>query len=261
MELKGKVAIVTGAASGIGAATARLLAAKGCRVAVNYRSNAAGAGGMVAACKAAGCDAIAVRGDVSRDDDCRAIARAALMTWGRIDALVNNAATTRFVPQADLDALAPEDFAHVFGVNVCGPFLMTRAVVPSMRVAGGGAVVMVSSISGLTGTGSSIAYAASKGALNTMTLSLARTLGPEIRVNAVCPGTVYTPWGARELGPEYPERSKAQAEETVTLKRAAMPEEIASAVVWFIEAGDTCTGATLLVDGGQFLGPATTHVR
>lgn len=257
MELKSKVAIVTGAGTGIGAATAKLLAEKGCRVAVNFRTSEAGARATVAACEAAGSEALAVQGDVAVDADCRRIAEAAVNRWGRIDALVNNAGVTRYIDPTNLEGLTLDDFHYIFGVNVFGAFQMTRAVVPHMRAVKQGAVVMVSSISGIHGKGSSMAYAVSKGALNTMTLSLARALGPEIRVNAVCPGTVMTDWGRKEKGDAFVRQGWAANERTVVLGRSIPPEEIASSIVWFIESGDTVTGSTLLIDGGQHLGPVT----
>ncbi|MSO93484.1 MAG: SDR family oxidoreductase [Rhodospirillales bacterium] len=255
MDLKNKVAIVTGAGTGIGAATAKLLATKGCRVVVNFRTSEAGAQATVAACKAAGSEALAVQGDVALDADCRRLADTAVNRWGRIDALVNNAGVTRYIDPANLEGLTLDDFHYIFGVNVFGAFQMTRAVVPHMRAVKQGAVVMVSSISGIHGKGSSMAYAVSKGALNTMTLSLARALGPEIRVNAVCPGTVMTDWGRKEKGDDYVRQGWAANERNVVLGRSIPPEEIASSIVWFIESGDTVTGSTLLIDGGQHLGP------
>src|SRR5271169_3140359 len=190
MILKDSVCIVTGSAAGIGAACAERLASKGARIAINYTRSEKEAHEVAAACEAKGGPTAIVRADVSSDKDCRMLADAVLEKWGRIDGLVNNAGTTKFAQHQDLDALDAADFQRIFGVNVIGSFQMTRAVVPAMQRQGHGAIVNVSSIAGLMGMGSSVAYAASKGALNTMTLSLARALGPAIRVNAVCPGFV-----------------------------------------------------------------------
>jgi len=253
MILKGAVCIVTGSASGIGAACAERLASKGARVAINYTRSEKEAHEVAAACEAKGGQTVIVKADVSSDNECRKLAEAVLEKWGRIDGLVNNAGTTKFVPHQDLDALDAADFQRIFGVNVIGPFQMTRAVAPAMQRQGHGAIVNVSSIAGITGTGSSVAYAASKGALNTMTLSLARALGPAIRVNAVCPGFVETRWLKGGLGQAY--ESKKQHYESITpLQATVTPEDVADAVVWLIEGAGKVTGELITVDSGVHLG-------
>ena len=256
-DLSGRVAIVTGASSGIGAATAGLLAARGCNVAVAYRANRDGAAEVVAL----GADALALAGDVAEDADCRALATAAVARWGRIDALVNSAGFTRFVDARDLEALGADDFTQSFAVNVIGVYQMTRAVRPHMIDAGGGAVVNVSSQAGATGTGSSIAYAAAKGAVNTMTLSLARALAPEIRVNCVAPGLTDTRWNRDGLGDEVYEKVLARYRETVPLRRAAEAGQIADAIVWLIAGAELVTGQILTVDSGMHLGFAPLLAR
>ncbi|MFC3228547.1 SDR family NAD(P)-dependent oxidoreductase [Marinibaculum pumilum] len=255
MSVKDKVAIVTGGGTGLGAAVSTRLAAEGARVAVNYSRSAADAEACCTAIGHAGGEAVAIQADVASDADCRRLAAEALERWGRIDILVNNAGITRFADQADLDALDAEDFVDIYRVNVVGAYQMVRACAPAMRAAGKGAVVNISSIAGVTGIGSSMAYAASKGALNTMTLSLARSLAPEIRVNAVCPGFIGTRWFADELGPErYAARVKQQ-EETTLLRRAGRPEDIAVVVLFFCgEGSDHITGETLMPDAGLHLG-------
>src|ERR671923_2888002 len=137
---------------------------------------------------------MAARGDVARDADCQALVAQALAAWGRLDALVNSAGITKFVPAKNLAALTGDDFERIFAVNLKGAYQMARAAAPALTASGAGAIVNISSHSAFTGLGSSIAYAASKGALNTLTLSLARALAPEVRVNAVCPGFVDTRW-------------------------------------------------------------------
>ena len=256
MELDGGAAIVTGSATGIGAATARLLASKGCNVMINYTKSEAEARETAAACEALGADALICRADVANDDDCRRMTAQTVAKWGRIDGLVNNAGTTKFVGFEDLGGLSAEDFQHIFAVNVIGPYQMIRAVAPHMKEAGRGAIVNVSSIAGVFGLGSSIAYAASKGALNTMTLSLARTLGPEIRVNAVCPGLVQTRWLPEGLGAEAYERLRANYEAQAVLKTSSTPDDIAKTVVFLLEAADHATGEILMVDAGWHLGAA-----
>ncbi len=200
MDIKGGVTIVTGSATGVGAAAAKMLAAKGCNVVINYTRSEAEAKETQAACEALGVETLLCQADVSKDEDCRRMVAETMAKWGRIDGLINNAGTTQFVNHADLDGLDADDFHRIYAVNVIGPFQMTRAVTPHMKAAGHGAVVNVSSIAGVMGVGSSIAYTASKGALNTMTLSLARVLGPEIRVNTICPGVYPGTLAARRHG-------------------------------------------------------------
>jgi len=253
MTLNQAVCIVTGSAAGIGAACAERLASKGARVAINYTKSEREAREVAGICEAKGGQTIVVQADVSSDEDCRRLAKAVETKWGRIDALVNNAGTTKFARHDDLDALQAADFQRIFGVNVIGPFQMVRAVAPAMQKQGRGAVVNVSSIAGITGTGSSVAYAASKGALNTMTFSLARALGPAIRVNAVCPGFVETRWLKGGLGAEY-EAKKQNYEAITPLKSTVLPEDVADAVVWLLEGGDKVTGEVITVDSGVHLG-------
>ena len=253
MILKDSVCIVTGSATGIGAACVTLLAAKGARVAINYTKSEKEAHAVAAACEAKSAATIVVRADVASDQDCRRLAQAALDKWGRIDCLINNAGVTKFAKHGDLDALDAADFQRIFGVNVIGPFQMVRAIAPAMQKQGQGAIVNISSIAGLTGMGSSVAYAASKGALNTMTRSLARALGPAIRVNAVCPGFVETRWLTGGLGESY--ESLKQNYETITpLKSVVYPEDVADAAVWLLEGANKVTGETILVDSGVHLG-------
>ena len=256
-----RTAIVTGASSGIGAATAKLLAARGYNVAVTYRENRDGANEAAEQCIALGAEALALQGDVAEDADCRVLAEAVAERWGRIDALVNNAGFTRFVDARDLEALQAEDFMRSFAVNVVGVYQMTRAVRPYMIANGAGAVVNVSSQAGATGTGSSIAYAAAKGAVNTMTLSLARALAPEIRVNCVAPGLTDTRWNRDGLGDEVYERVLEKYQDTVPLRRADEAGQIADAIVWLIAGADMVTGQILTVDSGMHLGFAPLLAR
>ena len=253
MILKDAVCIVTGSAAGIGAACAERLASKGARVAINYTRSEKEAHEVAAACETKGGQTVIVRADVSVDKDCRRLAETVLDKWGRIDGLVNNAGTTKFAQHQDLDALDAADFQRIFGVNVIGSFQMTRAVVPAMQRQGHGAIVNVSSIAGLLGMGSSIAYAASKGALNTMTLSLARALGPAIRVNAVCPGFVETRWLTEGLGPAF-ESKKKNYEAITPLQATVMPEDVADAVIWLLEGAGKVTGELITIDSGVHLG-------
>jgi 3-oxoacyl-[acyl-carrier protein] reductase len=257
-DLRGRVAIVTGSATGIGAATALGLARRGANVVVNYTKSEAEAQGVAAAIRDLGAEVRVVQGDVASDEDCRRLAREATSAWGRIDILVNNAGTTKFVTNhADLDSLSAEDFAHIYAVNVIGPFQMIRACIEGLRAAKPGAVVNVSSIAGVAGVGSSVAYAASKGALNTMTLSLARALAPDVRINAVCPGYVDTNWFVKQFGREQADRISASQEKSTPLHLVADGEEIAKTVM-FLATPDSAniTGETILSDGGMHLSMA-----
>ncbi len=254
MSMKGQVAIVTGSAAGVGAATARLLAAKGSNVVINYSRSVDDAKETQAACDAEGVETLLVKADISDDAECRRLVAETIDKWGRVDSLVNNAGTTKYVAHDDLEGLTPDDFEHIFKTNVFGVYQMIRAVTPHMKAAGQGAVVNISSIAGVYGAGSSVAYAASKGAVNTMTLSLARALSPEIRVNAICPGFITGRWQAAGMGStENYEARVASVEKNTPLQRANTPEDIAETILWFIEGARWVTGETLLVDAGSHL--------
>lgn len=253
-DLRGQTAIITGSSSGVGAATARLLASQGCHVAINYHANVEGAEAVAEHCRQAGVEALVLGGDVADDAACRAIAEAALARWGKIDILVNNAGTTKFVDHADLDGLGGDDFLRIYGVNVVGVFQMVRACNPAMQdQATGGAIVNVASTAAVTGIGSSVAYAASKGALVTMTLSLARALGPKVRMNAVCPGFIEGDWLRKGLGDEKYEQMMAANRRGAALGVTATAETVADAILHFIAGPQIVTGETLMVDGGRHL--------
>lgn len=254
MQVKDAVCIVTGSAVGVGAACAKQLARKGARVVVNYSKSEREARETAAACEAAGAQTLLLQGDVALDADCRRIAQATLDKWGRIDVLVNNAAITKFVAPKDLEGLSAEDFQRLYAVNVVGPYQMTRACVPAMQRQGSGEIVNVSSMSGVSGVGSSTAYVASKGALNTMTLALARALAPQIRVNAICPGLIETRWHtARFETPEAFDKFKQKYQDGVPLQRSASADDIAEVALWLIESAGLITGEMIKVDGGMHL--------
>ena len=248
-----RVAIVTGASSGIGAAAAEQLARAGVKVLVNYSGNRDGADEAVRACVDAGSEAIAMQGDVSQDETCRALAKAAADRWGRVDILINNAGFTINANQSDLDALQAADFERIYGVNLIGSYQMVRAALPWLKASGQGSVVNTSSVAGVVGIGSSIAYAASKGALNSMTLSLARSLAPEVRVNAVCPGFVDSAWWARRHDEATIEAMRKRAASTALLRRVATSEDVAEAMMLFALYGRSITGQLLVVDNGMTL--------
>ena len=201
-----KVAIITGSSQGLGASIAIKLSQRNINLVINYSNNKDMALKIKDECVNNGVEAITVQADVSSDDDCKKLVQETIDTFGKVDILVNNAGTTKFADHSKLDKLNDEDFINIYKVNVIGPYQMIRAVEPIMKENGFGSVVNISSIAGKTGIGSSIAYAASKGALNTMTLSLAKALGPEIRVNTVCPGFIGTGWlpGEPTTSPRFP---------------------------------------------------------
>ncbi len=251
---KGAAVLVTGGSSGIGAASALQLAEKGCRVAVNYRANESGAADTVAACEGAGVEAFAIQGDVSDDSACRRMAEAVEARWGRLDGLVNNAGATRFHDPFDLEGLTADDFASSYAVNVTGAFQMARAVVPAMKRAGGGAIVNVSSFAAAIGAGSSIAYTASKGAVNTLTLCLARVLAPEIRVNCVAPTLTDTRWNRSGLGDKRYEKVLSGFVASAPLKRKIVAEDVADAIVWLVTGAELVTGEIVPISAGTHLG-------
>ena len=241
-----KVAIVTGGSSGIGAATVKELSRRGWQVVVNYAKNHEAARKMVSENK----NTIAVQADVSRDEECRRLAKTVLEKCGGIDALVNNAGTTKAVPHAELDGLSAEDFQRIYQMNVVAPFQLVRACAAALKERRG-AVVNVSSVAAVLGTGSSIAYAASKAALNTMTFSLARVLAPEVRVNVVCPGHTNTPWHVAARGAAGAAEVEKRYASIAPLKSASEPEDVADAIVWLIEGARRVTGEVVFVDGGM----------
>ena len=258
MSKDGLCVIVTGAASGLGAATAAILAKDGARIVVNYASSQKEAEQTADLCRAAGGEVVVVQGDVSRDEDCRKIAAAAA-PWGRLDALINNAGITKHVAHGNLDGLSAEDFQNIFAVNTIGPFQMVRAA-RSLLEAGANAsgrastVVNVSSVAGISGIGSSVAYAASKGALNTITLSLARALAPLIRVNTVCPGYMDTPWFTKGHGLDGAAKVRDSVVAKVPLKRASTAEDVAALVCFLATPqSSNMTGEILRIDAGAHL--------
>jgi 3-oxoacyl-[acyl-carrier protein] reductase len=249
MDLRGKAAIVTGSATGIGRAVALALAEAGCDVLVNYMQSRAEAEATAEEARARGVKTALVRADVSIEADSRRLVDEALASFHRLDVLVNNAGTTVFVPHKDLDALDEQAWDRIFAVNVKGAFFMARAAAPHLKASSAGAIVNVSSTAGTTAMGSSIPYAASKAALDNLTVSLARVLAPEVRVNGVAPGFVDTPWLARGLGARLGAARKLVTEQT-PLRGAGKPDHVAQAVLSLVAGADWVTGQTLVVDGG-----------
>lgn len=251
------VVVVTGASTGLGRAIAIGAAAQGAKaVIVNYASSEKEAQETAEAVRNAGAEAVVVKGDVGEAEDCRRIAAAAA-PFGRIDSLFNNAGITAFAPNhADLDAVSADDFMRLYRVNVAGAYLMLQAARPLLdKAAGVAAVVNTSSIAGVNGVGSSVPYVASKGALISMTKALARALAPKIRMNAICPGFIDTPWFSKALPEEGVAMLRAQMAATTPLKVASTADDIADAALFLGgRASRHVTGETLLVDAGAHLG-------
>ena len=245
-----KVAVVTGSSSGIGAATATLFARNGYDVVINFSRNPAPAEIVAQGCSALGAEVLVMQADVSQDHDCRALAAAVEGRFGRTDALVNNAGTTKFVAAKNLDGLSAQDFHDIYAVNVIGAYQMSRAFAPLLALQPGAGIVNVSSVASVMGIGSSIAYTASKGALNAMTFGLARALAPAIRVNAVGPGMVETPWLQQGLGAERYEAGRAAYRQAAALAETIQPEDVADACFWLCNGAAKTTGEFVLVDSG-----------
>lgn len=249
--MKGRVAIVTGGGTGIGAAVVRRLAERGVHCVINYASSREDAEQLA---QEVGQGAIAVQADIVEDDACRVLASAATDAFGRIDYLVNNAGRTKFANHEDLDALNADDFLDIYKLNVVAAFQMIRACAPAMREQDSSAVVNIASVAGVFGMGSSAAYAASKGALSTLTLSMARVLAPAIRVNAVAPGYVGTGWFEKRLGEQGFAKLNERIASSVPMALATMAEDVAAPVVSLLDpAMRAITGEIMLVDAGSHL--------
>jgi ketoreductase RED2 len=236
---RGQTVLVTGSSSGIGAATARLFAASGASVVINSSRSTQAGEAMAAELPDAGY----IQADVADEGQARHLIEEVVARFGRLDVLVNNAGTTQVIPHGDLEAASPDVWRRIFDVNVIGTWQLTVAAVPHLRSAGAGQVVNVSSVAGDRPTGSSIPYACSKAAVSHMTRLLANVLGPDIRVNAVAPGLVDTPWTADwDLPRQF---VTAQA----PLQRTATPEDVAEVILGLARSAYV-TGEVVLVDGG-----------
>ncbi len=243
-----KAAIISGSATGVGAATAIQLAKEGWDVMVNYTKSKTEAEETSRICREAGADVLLIQADVSEDSNCRMMVEKAMQRWGHLDALVNNAGATKYCALPNLEGLNTEDFLSLYQTNVLSAFQLSRAAAPHLKTVEG-CIVNVSSISALNGVGSSIAYTCSKGAMVTLTLSLAHALSPDVRVNCICPGFIQGRWTKNFLGDRYEDvnRNFAQAS---TLKRTTTPEDIADAVAYFVTRAKLSTGEIRTIDGG-----------
>lgn len=240
-----RVALVTGSSSGIGAEVARSLAAQGLRVVVNSSTSVAAGEALAAELP----DARYVQADVADEEQAGRLVATAVEHFGRLDVLVNNAGRTVAIPHADLNAATPQVWRDILALNVIGTWQTTVAAAPVLRESGAGCVVNISSIAGSRPAGSSIPYAVSKAAIEHMTRLLAKTLGPEIRVNAVAPGLVETPWVS---GSDFFVPIAEQVRALAPLRRVGLPADVAGAVQALVNATYT-TGQVLLVDGGVHL--------
>jgi len=248
MDLADKVGLVTGAAVGTGRAVAVELARRGCHVIVNYSRSKSEADDTVDACRAHGVRAIALQADVADDAGVRSMVAHGIAELGRLDLLVNNAGVTSFIAHDDLEGVSEDAWERIFGVNLKGAFYCIRAATPALRQATG-AIVNVSSVAGVYAIGSSLPYIASKGALNMMTVALARALAPAIRVNAVAPGFIDTRWW--QESPAY-EEIKQVATARTPLQRVCSAADVAQSVVELL-TNDMMTGQIVVIDGGMGL--------
>ena len=252
MKLEGKAAIVTGAGTGVGAATARALAARGCAVLVNYSRSKDAAERVAGEVEAAGVKSLAFGADVADDAACRDMVATAQQAFGRLDVLVNNAGVTTFIPHQNLEDVDDAAWKSILDVNLKGPFQCARAAKDAMEESGGGEIVNVSSIAGLVGQGSSIPYCASKAALNNLTVTLARVMAPKIRVNAVAPGFIDGNWLQEGLGDAF-DAVKKVYQGRAALGRVCTPEDVSAGILALIEGPDLVTGHVIPVEGGALI--------
>jgi 3-oxoacyl-[acyl-carrier protein] reductase len=249
MDLKGGVGLVTGGATGIGRAVCFELARAGAKgVVVNYSRSVADATATVSELAALGVEGLPVKADVSREDEVKAMVDQAAAHFGRLDVLVNNAGTTRFIPFPDLDAVTDEVWQHILGVNLMGTWYTARAAAPHLRKSSG-CIVNIASIAALRASGSSIPYGVSKAAINQLTRALAVALAPDVRVNAVNPGLVSSRWFRQPFGEDAAAAQEVAMAKRTPLQAVATPEHVAEAVMGFIRS-DLVTGQHLVVDGG-----------
>ncbi len=246
MELKGKVVIITGGGTGIGRATALKLADAGAKVVINYSRSEKEAVETRDEIVKRGGTALVLKADVAIGTEVEDMVLQTVKSFGAVDALVNNASITAQIPMDDLQSVTDEVWDSLFNVNVKGMFHCIKAVVPYMKKQGAGAIVNIGSVAGITGLGSSVPYAVTKGAIHTMTKSLAISLAPQIRVNSIAPGAVHTRWWANH------EEKMQELAGNIPLQRISTPDEIAE-VILFQLTQESITGQIFTIDNGQTL--------
>jgi 3-oxoacyl-[acyl-carrier protein] reductase len=246
MSQRRQVALITGSGTGIGRSAALMLADRGYDIVVNYSRSADDAASTVQEIESRGTRAIAIQADVSDDTDVRRLVDSTVQKFGGLDVLVNNAATTHFIDHTDLEAVTDQVWNDILNLNVKGLFSCCRAAMPHLSASeNGGRIVNVASVAGIAGSGSSIPYAASKGAVITLTKSLSKAFAPKVRVNAVAPGPVQTRWLADHQG------MVESAMKLTPLGRPATPDDIAEAIVFLADVTTLMTGQVMVIDGGR----------
>ena len=245
MRLEGRVAVVTGAGTGMGRAIAELFAAEGAKVLVNYRASRAEAEQVVAEIQSAGGEAVAHQADVSKDAEVRAMMQAVEDRWGRLDVLVNNAGWSKVTPHHQLEDLTDEIWDRTLNTNLRGAFYCARAAAPLLRRQPGSSIINNTSASAWHAAGSTIIYSASKAALVNMTKSLARVFAPEVRVNAIAPGLVHTRFAG------WPESTFERGRKVTPLGRITSAGEVAKVCLFLAADATAITAETILIDGGK----------
>jgi len=244
MQLQDRVAIVTGGGTGIGRGISEVFARAGCKVAVNYSRSRDDAEQTVKAICSSGGSAIAIAADVSKDSEARAMMERVAGQFGRLDILVNNAGWSTRIPHEKLEELTDEIWDRTLNTNLRGAFYCMRAAVPYLKKQPGSSIINVASVAAFTGQGSSIAYAASKGGMLTMTKSFARVLAPDVRVNAIAPGFVRTRFA------NWPQSAFDDGEAITPMQKLPTPEEIGALALYLASDGIPITGQTIEMDGG-----------
>jgi len=249
-----RVVVITGGATGIGASCVRAMAARGYHVAINYYDQIQKANKLIDECRNMGVEAIAIPGDVSKDKECRKIVSQTIAYFNQIDALICCAGTTQHTQNDDLDSQNAEHFQRIYSVNVIGMYQMARACGIHLKQSSNGSIVNISSIASQNGSGSSLGYIASKGAVNSLTLALAKLYAPQVRVNAVLPGLVNTDWFRQNVGEQRWCQIKEDYMKGAALNAITEPQEVASAVAFLCVDAIKTTGQLLLIDAGATLG-------